>query len=624
MKKSLITAAASFAFAAVVNAQDALPQIIDEDLTLEAFSEHKLVAIHYVAPGATLTIEEGVTIYADVEGVAAEAPALIVTAGATINAIGTADAPIVFTSTLAQTETLDHNDVGLWAGVIVLGNASINSDVNGIASADGVVLQNLIEGIDANGQRGVDGATESSYLTYGGSDDADSSGTLRYVSIRHTGFALPGESGSEIQGLTLGGVGSGTNISFIEIFVSDDDGVEIFGGTVNLDWIAIAYAEDDSIDLDQGYRGTIQNVFVLQVDFEDETGASRDGDHGGEWDGADLPVDNSPASGFVVANATFVQAAEADGTNDTVIRIRNGGIGQLWNSAIVTNDSKLIRLDNAETDAEGAVVSVPVVENAVTSGDTIFRGNLFFSSADGATSFDLSTTVDINDFSNANAALATITDSSALNQFEDTGITTAVAAGGKAVVTIPSTGELYDTDNVVTIPSSVIPPLADRQYVGAFAANKNWADWTFLAEQGYLVVEGAEDSSAPSLVALSGRFQVEAGEGETIVGLILEEQATLAITAKGASIADQVSDALADPEVSLFVFDTETSAFVAYTGEVDTSPEGFPSAIAPLGTATNDEAIIATLPAGTYTINVSSGDGTAGIALVEAYDIRAF
>lgn len=608
MKKTLLTTAVSAMLAAGANAQDALPVVIDSDLTLAANSSHKLVGVHYVAPGATLTIEEGVTVYAELVD---EAPALIVAAGATIDASGTADSPIVFTSLDALTEDLDHNDVGLWSGIILLGNAQINADATEIASGT-TTLTNSIEGIDAIGRGGLDAAVEASYLIYGGSDDTDSSGTMEYVSIRHTGFSLTGEAGDEIQGLTLGGVGSGTTLENIEIFVSDDDGIEIFGGTANLKNIVIGYAEDDSLDFDQGYRGTIQNALVVQVAFTDVDGVERDGDHGGEWDGADTPETNDPASAFTVANATFIQTGVDGATNDDVIRIRNGGAGTIWNSVVVTNGDELVRLDNNTENN--------LVETSVTDGDIKIYGGIFYSSILPYITDDAFA---LNDFADAEAGLDALFDDA--TAFVDPSIDVSVDAAGKTDIEI-NLGELYDEDNITTIPDAVIPPLADLEYVGAFAPGSTWADWTFMATEGYFTVNATGSFSSSSLQALSGRFNVAGGEAETIVGLILEEDATIALTAKGASIS---TDILGDAGVANFLADPEITVLQLVGGEfvevsdvtVDVT---FPEDIAPDATATSDEAVVMELEAGVYGIRVTSGDGEEGIALVEAYDIKYF
>lgn len=226
-----------------------------------------------VSAGVTLTIQAG-TIIKGKEGTGTLASALIIPKGAKINAVGTAASPIIFTSVLDNIAigqksgtNLTNTDKGKWGGLIILGNAKISA-------ASGDVLSQ-IEGIPAS----------ETYGAYGGADDADNSGTLKFVSIRHGG-ALIG-SGNEINGLTLGGVGNGTVISDIEVVANLDDGVELFGGTVNIDRLLCAYVGDDAIDIDQNYAGTITDFIVIN-DAESDKGLEIDGTEGttnttGKW-----------------------------------------------------------------------------------------------------------------------------------------------------------------------------------------------------------------------------------------------------------------------------------------------------------------------------------------------------
>ena len=166
-----------------------------------------------VTSGVTLTIEPG-TIIKGQAGTGANATALIIARGAKINAVGTAAAPIIFTSIADEIQpgqiaspNLDPTLSGLWGGLMIMGNAPI--------SADAASVQ--IEGIPASDPNGL----------YGGSDAADNSGVVKFISIRHGGANI-GE-GNEINGLTLGGVGNGTVIENVEVVANQDDGIEFFG-----------------------------------------------------------------------------------------------------------------------------------------------------------------------------------------------------------------------------------------------------------------------------------------------------------------------------------------------------------------------------------------------------------
>ena len=186
----------------------------------------------FVASNETLNIEAG-TVIKGKPGAGASASALVVAKGGTINANGTAADPIIMTYESDNGTPQLSNVKGQWGGLIILGNAGLNSSPG----------STQIEGIPTNEPRGI----------YGGSNDSDNSGIIRYVSIRHGGTDIG--AGNEINGLTLGGVGSGTTIEYIEVVANKDDGVEFFGGTANTKYLITAYCGDDSFDYDEGFRG---------------------------------------------------------------------------------------------------------------------------------------------------------------------------------------------------------------------------------------------------------------------------------------------------------------------------------------------------------------------------------
>jgi len=221
-----------------------------------------------VTSGTTLTIEPGTIIKAEA-GTGANASCLLVARGAKLYAQGTYNQPIIFTSTADDIQpgqrrgsSLNSGINGLWGGVIVCGNAPISADAESVQ----------IEGIPASDQNGL----------YGGNDVADNSGILNYVSIRHGGANI-GE-GNEINGLTLGGVGSGTVIDNIEIVANQDDGIECFGGTVDVSNILVWGVGDDAIDIDQAYSGTIHNAIVIPTAITDHALEIDGGE--GAWNAA--------------------------------------------------------------------------------------------------------------------------------------------------------------------------------------------------------------------------------------------------------------------------------------------------------------------------------------------------
>lgn len=271
-----------------------------------------------VPSGVELTIEAG-TIVKGKEGNGSLASALIVAQGGKLNAVGTATEPIIFTSIndnieIGQTAgtNLDETNSGLWGGLIVLGYApcSFSGDVD--------VVQ--IEGIPADDTFGL----------YGGDNATDNSGVYKYISIRHGG-ALIGE-GNEINGLTLGGVGSGTVIENIEVVANVDDGIEFFGGTVNASNLLVWAQGDDALDIDQAYTGTIDNAVVV-------LGANSD--HAFEIDGPE----GTATGEFTLKNATIVGNAVTQ--NGEYADYRSSAMGRTENIyAYGFKDSSDVELDN--------------------------------------------------------------------------------------------------------------------------------------------------------------------------------------------------------------------------------------------------------------------------------------
>ena len=210
-----------------------------------------------VLAGATLTIEPGVVVKGEA-GTGSNATALLVARDGTLNANGQSNLPIIFTSVADEitpeqvaagdftSPNLDPDINGLWGGVLILGNAPISASNSGTQ-----LTETQIEGIPTSDSNGL----------YGGNEPGDSSGSITYISIRHGGANI-GE-GNEINGLTLGGVGSGTTIQNVEIVANQDDGVEWFGGTVDVTNVLVWNSFDDAIDTDQAWSGTVDNILIV-------------------------------------------------------------------------------------------------------------------------------------------------------------------------------------------------------------------------------------------------------------------------------------------------------------------------------------------------------------------------
>jgi len=280
---------------------------IDGAVTLSADTCYLLDGFVFVEDGESLTIPAGTVIKARTGG-QLNASALIVARGGLIDIQGTASNPVVMT---AESDDLSYQDDinasarGLWGGLILLGKSTTQR----LAGTE------QIEGIDPNDSRGL----------YGGTDTEDSSGSIKYLSIRYGGTNI-GE-GNEINGLTCGGVGSKTVIENVEVYNNADDGFEFFGGTVNTKKLIAVGCGDDSFDWDEGFRGKGQFWVVIQ--------SSNAGDRGAEMDGcaSDNRGDTDNYSKPTIYNATFIGTGASDGVSgNMVFKFREETGGYYYNS----------------------------------------------------------------------------------------------------------------------------------------------------------------------------------------------------------------------------------------------------------------------------------------------------
>ncbi|HEY8387658.1 MAG TPA: hypothetical protein VIK74_03595, partial [Parasegetibacter sp.] len=213
---------------------------LNADRTLTADQVWTLKGYVFVPDGVTLTIEPGTTVVSDVS----DKGALCIERGGKIIAEGTADKPIVFTSG----KPVGSRSRGDWGGIVILGKATTNRTSTPV-----------IEG-------GLD-------RLYGGTDDDDNSGVLKYVRIEYAGIAA--FSNSEINALTLGAVGRGTTIENVQVAYANDDAFEFFGGTVNAKYLISFATSDDDFDFDFGYRGKIQFAVALRDPSIEDTDAGN-------------------------------------------------------------------------------------------------------------------------------------------------------------------------------------------------------------------------------------------------------------------------------------------------------------------------------------------------------------
>jgi hypothetical protein len=238
--------------------------------TLTADNIYLLKGAVYVPDGAVLTIEPGTII----KGQQGSTASLVVRQGGKLIANGTADKPIVFTSSQAP----GSRAPGDWGGVVLTGRAPVN-----FAGGTGTV-----EGYEAP-------------IPFGGTIANDNSGSLKYIRIEYAGIALA--PGNEINGLTVAGVGSGTTIEHIQVIYGGDDAFEFFGGTVNAKYLVAARTTDDMFDTDNGFSGTIQYAFGLSdPNISDQAGASN----GFESDNDANGSTNAPQTSARFANFTVL------------------------------------------------------------------------------------------------------------------------------------------------------------------------------------------------------------------------------------------------------------------------------------------------------------------------------
>lgn len=311
MKRILTLATSALVLAGATSAAEVLVTAdITTSTTWTADNVYNLQTQVYVKNGATLTIEPG-TVIASTNGLNG---ALIVTKTGTIMAMGTKKKPIVFTSS-ADRETWSRNDpqtgnwregANEWGNVTILGDAFMNDhNVPGNVATCNAANRGNMEGLT----RGT------SDDQYGGGNDDDSSGVFKYVSLRYGGRSiLPSV---ELNGLSLGAIGRNTDIHHIDIMNNLDDGIEVWGGTVNLKYLNIWNVGDDSLDIDQGYRGKIQFVFIVQgYSIQTTSQGGGMGDNAFEIDGAE-DCHWQPVTTTRIYNATVIGQPDSPGVGRT-------------------------------------------------------------------------------------------------------------------------------------------------------------------------------------------------------------------------------------------------------------------------------------------------------------------
>ncbi|MEM6845073.1 MAG: fasciclin domain-containing protein [Bacteroidota bacterium] len=414
------------------------------DVTWTANNTYILDGLVFVNDGQTLTIEAGTVIKGN-PGQGGDASALVVARGGTINAAGTAANPIIFTALSDDLMGSVADDAqGLWGGVVILGNASSNNN-------------------DSGGEKAVEGIpTEDARGTYGGTDDADNSGTFTYVSIRHGGSLLGEEN--ELNGLTLGSVGTGTTINHVEVWANLDDGIEFFGGTVNASNLFVAYCGDDGIDTDEGYRGNVQKAIVWHTSptlrSDDPSAMELDGGVGA----------NESAEPFSLPNFANLTLFYDEGDNDltNAVNIRDNSGASIYNSIAINHDAPFAV--ERRTDIGGTADDVVGSSfERFNEGELVISGNIFFNINGVTDPANLADAFEVQNESTADAETALETAIADNNSIVD-------PAFGTGATKFTPSGDAITTD-LATLPEG-LDALNYKGAVDPAAASPYFANWT--------------------------------------------------------------------------------------------------------------------------------------------------
>ena len=290
---------------------------LTENATLGAGNTYYLSGAYTVEEGATLNIQEGVTLIARYDD---NVDYILVKQGAKINAIGTAENPIVMTS--------EQKEAGAWGGIHICGRAHTNAE-------------------------GGEGMSEIGNAAYGGDDDADNSGTLQYVRLEYTGYAFDEEH--EANGISFYGVGNGTSVDHCVAYKGSDDGFEFFGGSVNVSNMVVISCSDDSFDWTEGWNGTATDLVAYQEPVETL---------GYECDCL-IEADNNENN--------YVAAPVAQPTLSNLILVGNGADGQ----GVRLRRGTYVKMNNAQICGKGKPLTVESeeTENALLAGTDAFITN---------------------------------------------------------------------------------------------------------------------------------------------------------------------------------------------------------------------------------------------------------
>ena len=485
---------------------------------------YNLQGQRYILPGATLTIEAGTVVASDVGG------SLAVTRDARIDCVGTKLEPVIFTSKQdVATWTAGNPKTGTWravanewGNVTVMGKAFIGKYGAGAvttntASPNAGNYANM-EGLTASGS----GDTRT---FYGGGNDLDNSGRFEYVSLRYGGKVVG--LGNELNGLSLGGVGKETKIDHIEIMNNVDDGIEIWGGTVDMKYVTIWNIGDDSLDVDQGWRGRVQfGLIVAGYSIPGAASGSGFCDSLVEMDGAEKS-DAQPVTTACFYNMTLI-GQPLSGKIGT--KWRDNARAQFNNCIFMDIGNAVIKNENSDNEATGGQTgygyngTLSFANTWTTNYNVYSTVNPFANPASAYTAQQAGKLIQYTDsvfYNNLNAAA--YTEANALGVFAASNNNVLAAAGSSPIASI-TRGPNVISGSVVVQPVISLDPRATNaaatsvsttigdsffttaQYRGAFGPNENWlCGWTAADAFGMSVAPPAGcASSCPGDINLDG------------------------------------------------------------------------------------------------------------------------
>ncbi len=298
---------------------------VTSDLTLESGKTYRLLGSLQVKAPATLTINKGVTVIAEDNG---EINYILIEQGAKINAVGTKDEPIVLTA--------ERKEAGAWGGVHICGKAHSNA--------------------------GAGNTSEIGNALYGGDVEDDNSGVMKYVRIEYSGYALDSEH--EANGLSLYGVGNGTSLSYIQCINGSDDGIEFFGGSVNIDHCVVVDCTDDSFDWTEGWNG--KGEYLVAYQSLEECDCLFECDNNGK------AIDATPIANPTLDHVTLVGNKGTE--HERGIRLRAGTYANFSNTLVCgkPNPITLETEPTVKSFVEGtSKFSNVIISGTIKSDDTV-------------------------------------------------------------------------------------------------------------------------------------------------------------------------------------------------------------------------------------------------------------